>query len=415
LPLLNQLSQTDFDKLIPGYLPEKVEHLIRSLPKAIRKQLAPLSDTITAINHDLRDDTQPLLQAMANSINARSGLNLTPSDFNLAALPEHLNMKLVLVDEQGDEIARADTLSTLCDRFGHQASEVVAEVEHHWQQYGLTSWSFGSLPERVEIKTHDLVTLAYPALVDAGNCVDLQLFDHPEEAEKSHHTGVTRLLQIGSQFGKTLAKCPLPYWQEIGLRYSPIGSQHDLRSALLDALISHLVFADGRSIRSEEDFKRAVDVIEQQFSEAVQPYCRALMQALNAYGQCLNVVESLPVQLSRDDIQTQLDYLIYEDFLTEVPLDILLQYPVYFKALDARIERLDYDPQGDLKKLALLAPYWNRYLQNWQAHPENSALEYYRWQVEAYRVSLFAPKVKSPVPISPKRLDKTWQAFELSR
>ena len=71
-----------------------------------------------------------------------------------------------------------------------------------------------------------------------------------------------------------------------------------------------------------------------------------------------------------------------------------------------------YDPQGDLKKLALLNPYWDRYLLNWEAHPENPALETYRWQIEVYRVSLFAPTLKPPVPVSPRRLDLAWQKFE---
>ena len=134
---------------------------------------------------------------------------------------------------------------------------------------------------------------------------------------------------------------------------------------------------------------------------------------MNAYGDTSSQLGSLSLpEESKQDIQTQIDYLIYEDFLLEVPLDILLNYPLYFGALQARLERLTFDPQGDLKKLAQLRPYWNRYLQHWEAHPENPALDAYRWQIEAYRISLFAPTLKPPVPISPTRLDRGWLAFE---
>jgi len=137
------------------------------------------------------------------------------------------------------------------------------------------------------------------------------------------------------------------------------------------------------------------------------------MLALNAYGKTVSTLGSISLpQESEQDIHTQMDYLIYEDFLIEVPLAILLNYPLYFRALEARVDRLAYDPQGDLKKLGLLRPYQDQYLQNWEAHPHSSELDAYRWQLEAYRISLFAPGLKPPVPISPTRLDRAWQVFE---
>ncbi len=121
LPLLNQLSQADFDKLIPGYLLEKIEYLIKSLPKVLRKKLAPLPETIAFIHQPLKQDTRPLLEAMADMLNLRAGLRadlhsdlfIKPSDFKLDNLPEHLTMKLVLLDEAGDELGRANNLQAL--------------------------------------------------------------------------------------------------------------------------------------------------------------------------------------------------------------------------------------------------------------------------------------------------------------
>ncbi len=414
LPLLNQLSQADFDRLVPGYLGEKIELLVRSLPKNIRKQLAPLAETIDHVKPIVREDTRPLLAALADALHAQSGLKVVPAHFNPATLPEHLNMKLVLLDEQGDELARADKLSDLQDEFGDQASNTIAETDHTWQQQGLTDWHFDDLPVNVVVNTHGLETQAYPALVDAGDTVNIQLFDDPIEAQYAHKMGVTRLARFGSRFGKSLVKRPLPYWQEISLRYSAIGSQDGLRAALLDALIQGLMFAAEPVIQTKQQFERALVYTEQHFSGEVEPVCQALQLALNAYGQCLGLIEGLSTP-SQEDIQVQLNYLIYEDFLLEVPLETVLVYPVYFKALAARIERLRYDPQGDEKKLVLLEPYWSRYLQSWEAHPDNAALDHYRWMVEAYRVSLFAPKVKPPIPVSPKRLDQAWQAFEATR
>ena len=413
LPLLNQLSQADFDKLVPGYLPEKIEHLIRSLPKAQRKQLVPIPDTVAYAKEQLQSDTRPLLDALAELLNKRSGLTLRAQDFNSSTLPKHLSMKLVLLDEEGDELGRADSVKALQQDFGQQAQNTVTDADHAWQQSGFSHWDFEDLPDSVELDTHGLTTLAYPAVVDAASCVNLQLFDAPDNARRAHREGITRLIQTGCDFGNKLSRRPLPYWQEISLRYSPIGSHHDLRSALLDAVIQEIAFANNASIRSKSTFEQAVRELENQFSHTIEPYCKALSFALNAYGSILTLLEtqSLPEE-SEQDIHTQLDYLIYEDFLLEVPLDILLHYPLYFKALQARLERLAYDPQGDLKKLAQLTPYWNQYLHHWETYPETPALDNFRWQIEAYRISLFAPTIKPPIPISPTRLDRGWQAFE---
>ena len=242
--------------------------------------------------------------------------------------------------------------------------------------------------------------------------MDLQLFDSLEEAQVSHRHGVVRLLQLDTEFGRKLAKRPLPYWQTISLRYSPIGSQLDLRTALIDSVLLSLLFEKSDDIRSKSQFVQRSEQVAKQFNDAIEPYCKSLEQALNAYGSLSSRLDSTAVTgQSREDIQAQLDYLVYEDFLVEVPLTSLLQYPVYFKALENRLERLAYDSQGDLKKQNQLTHYWNQYLQNWEANPHNEALDQYRWLVEAYRVSLFAPTLKTPQPVSPKRLDKAWQLF----
>lgn len=412
LPLLNQLSQADFDKLVPGYLTEKIEYLIRSLPKVVRKQLVPIPDTVAAVEQALRNDTRPLLEALATMLNQRANLRLSAADFKPAELPDHLTMNLVLVDEAGDELGRANALNALQGQFGVQAKQSIASVEHDWQQTGLKAWEFEDLPESILVGTHGLETRAYPALVDATAHVNLQLFDDPAEARVSHRQGVVRLLQLDTGFGRKLEKRPLPYWQTISLRYSPIGSHLDLRAALLDSVLQSLLFEKGDDIRSKAQFFAHSERAEQQFNHAIEPYCKALEQALNAYGSLSSALGSaaMPDQ-SREDIQTQLDYLIYEDFLVEVPLSSVLNYPVFFRALEKRMERLAYDPQGDLKKLDQLSLYWNQYLQNWEMNPHNEALDAYRWLLEVYRVSLFAPTLKTPVPVSPKRLDAAWQLF----
>jgi ATP-dependent helicase HrpA len=413
LPLLNRLSLTDFDKLVPGYLREKIEHLIKSLPKARRKLLLPLPETIADANHQLQHDTQPLLDALAKILSKRAGQPIRAHEFELENLPTHLNMQLVLVDTEGDELGRASSVEDLQDHFGQQARDNIAEVDHRWQRSNILHWDFGDIPEAVEIGTHGVKTIAYPALVDAVINVELRLFDDPGEAVEAHRCGITRLVLLSSDFGKKLLKRPLPYWQEIGIRYSPIGSALDLRASLLDAVIQKLIFQDQRVIRSKAIFDEDIARIGPHFTHEIEPYCKALMLALKAYGEIMSRLSELSIpDQSERSIRTQIDYLLYEDFLLEVPLTALLHYPLYFKALEARVDRLAYDPQGDLKKLAQLTPYSDYYLESWQDNPENPQLEAYRWQLEAYRISLFAPTLKPPVPISPKRLDRAWQAFQ---
>ncbi len=419
LPLLNQLTRADFDRVVPGYLADKLELLIRSLPKHLRKQCVPVADTVQKVQPKIEKDPQPLEQAMATALSAHTGVQIVAQDFDSQAVSENLRLKLEVVDEEGDTLDVGSDLDALQQQYGEQASEQLAEVQHSIVQSGKTKWDFPALPTSVSLQHKGVATTAYPALVDTVKTIGVQLFDDEQQAHQSHQHGLVRLFLLSHPYGQTLMKKPLPYWQSIALRYAAVGPAEPLRQDFIEALLIQSFIGEGskvasHSIRDAQSFMQLADAIADQLPKQIEQHCELLQRVLTQANELRALLDEKQSQLTSaicEDITVQLDYLVYEGFLSEVPFNRLAWYPKFFKGVAVRIERSQFDAAGDQQKMQQLQPYWQRYLQHWEAHPDNEALEAYRWLVEVYRLSLFAQTVGSPAKVSPQRLDKAWQEF----
>lgn len=112
------------------------------------------------------------------------------------------------------------------------------------------------------------------------------------------------------------------------------------------------------------------------------------------------------------DIQLQLEELITPGFVSQTPEPWLSQLPRYLKAIDIRLDKLGQDPNRDRKQVHTIAPYWERYLEQWETYQDRDAFTEYRWMIEELRVSLFAQELKTLKPVSPERLEKLWKAVK---
>ncbi len=415
LPLLNQLSPADFDRLVPGYLPQKLELLIRSLPKTLRKQCAPISGTVKRVQSQVEQDTRVLEEALAEALSKTLKIKVGASDFDAAFIDSNLKIKLAVVDEEGDEIETSDSLEQLQERYEVQAKEQIAQVEHELVKSGKTRWEFGALPDSIEVSRHGTIALAYPALVDNVESVGVQLFDSAAEAGRSHQQGLVRLFCLSHPLGQSLAKRPLPYWQSIALRYVGIGNSEDLKQEITEALLLEAFKSQSKSIRNVKDYSTYADKVATQWQADSEQYCQLLEKVLTQASEVRVQFSELKNNINpaiAEDIEMQLGYLVYESFVTEVRYEKLAWYPKFFKGCLVRLERCQFDESGDLAKLAQLQPYWHRYLRLYEAYPESQVLDDYRWLVEMYRLSLFAQTLGAPIKVSAKRLEQVWQTFQ---
>ncbi len=412
LHLLNALDAAKLSWLAPGFVEDKATALIKSLPKALRRNFVPAPDFARAFAEAFaQPDADSIEGALAKFLKKLSGVDVSALDFDAAAIEPHLRANLRLLDGKA-VLAESRDLAGLRTRFGERAAQAFARhAAQGMAQAGLTVFPDTPIPASVPGAGG---VPAYPALQDDGESVSLALHAQREVAERLHPQGVRRLLAIALADKLKQARRQLPVQPKISLLYAAIESaapRRDglkdadrLRADLLDGAFDALT-ADGLlDVRDAETFaQRREGIAKAVFGEAMQ----RLRQAETILGLVAEVRAKLESKLigwaraNLDDMQAQLDALAAPGFLRDVPAAALAEYPRWLKAMSLRAERAQRDPVRDQQRMLELAPFTAALATADPADPEARAL---RWDLEELRVSLFAQELGAKGGVSPKRL-----------
>jgi len=282
-------------------------------------------------------------------------------------------------------------------------------VENRWERNGLTEWSCGELPEVVEFTRQGLTLRGYPALVDAGDAVDLKLFDDPDEALASHRLGLRRLaMRVLAKEVKYLHK-NLPGIDRMCLHYAPVGKCEALRGELVAAAVDRALVVEPLP-RDAAAFAARIEEGRKRLVEEGNALSRDVGAALAEYHAVAKRLKGAlpPTWLEAvRDIREQLDRLVYPGFVAATPPEVLPQLARYLKAIGVRLEklsgRLQKDRQAALEVKALWQAWAERTADGKRGGPEWTE---FRWLLEELRVSLFAQELKTRVPVSAARLGK---------
>ncbi|HEX7097376.1 MAG TPA: ATP-dependent RNA helicase HrpA, partial [Acidimicrobiales bacterium] len=193
---LNQLDADALDWNIPGYRAELVESLVRTLPKQLRRELAPLSETVRAAHDRLGEPKSRLVDRLAEVLAEVAGLHIPPDAFDLERVPPHLRMNIVVEDDTGAVLGVGRDLRALQRELGGVARAAVAAAAPIRERRGITTWDVGTLPRCVEVDRGGVVVRGYPALLDDGDSVSLRVFTTPEVQQRAMRGGVRRLLVL---------------------------------------------------------------------------------------------------------------------------------------------------------------------------------------------------------------------------
>ena len=407
LHLLNALDPARLSWLAPGFVADKASALIRSLPKAMRRNYVPAPDFGRAFAEAFpAPSADDLRGELARFLSKATGAQVSALDFDETALDAHLRMNLRLHDAQGKLLAASRDLDALRARFGEQAGDAFAErAGRALAAEGLREFPSSAIPLQVP---GEAGVPAYPALVDAGETASLRIFADRNEALEQHPRGVRRLLEIALADKAKQARKQLPVPPKTGLLYAAIESQERLRGDLVDAAMN-AVLADGLGeIRDPAAFAKRRDAAGRDlFGEAMA----RLKLAENILAHVAELKPALEAPLmgwargNLDDLEQQLAALVHPGFLRETPADALAQYPRYLRAMILRSERAKRDPPRDQARMLELRPFLEA-LDDAQARglrgrPQWQAL---RWDLEELRVSLFAQELGAKTGISAKKL-----------
>ena len=416
LASINQFKQTQFDYLVPGFLPEKITALFKGLPKNLRKQLVPVPESVKsalvylAEQKNTVSDGLGLLECLADFLKKEKRFVVTGKDWRAGQLPAHLLMRFDVVDHRQKSMGVSRSLVELQSRFSEHAAKEMAQVQSDisWPNEGIISWQFGDLPEFIMVTRGEQQYRAYPAIVDKGASVGIELFDAPVTATHVHAKGLRRLAVLENAKSVKYLLRQLPKINEMCLIYSVFASADDLQNDLLELILDQCFFEKGYVIRQQEAFAVCMQQVTALIPTATL-VCKRVAQVLTAYQSARQQFQSMQGRCSQDskqDIQIQMDSLLYAGFLTHTPYLWLEEMPRYFRALTTRLDKLVDSPAGDEKKLQLLRPFLQEYARLQKTAEDNTEIIRLRWMLEEYRVSLFAQPMKTAIPVSPKRIEK---------
>jgi ATP-dependent helicase HrpA len=419
LPLLNQLDDAQIDWLVPGLIREKVTWALKALPKAWRNRMVPLPDFVTAFLTDVPAGREPLLAALRDYIGRRLGERPAGDAWDEAELPPHLAMNVRVVDAAGAELAMSRDLQGLREELGQAARLTFGAAEPGIERSGIVSWDFGELPEKIAFERRErgrtVRLTGYPALADEGESVAIRLFDTEEAAAASMRAGVRRLLELqlkaqlkGLEKGSTgfttaalQLRTAIPTDRLLG----------DLQAAILDrALIGDDVLP-----RSERAFGHQKERARARLPAVADAAGRLLTTIAGEYHALGGALAGLPKPLARmaGDLREQRDALVYPGFLSSTPWEQLSHFPRYFEAMRRRLTKYAQNPERDARHAQQLRDWAQRLSQERERRRaegrNDESMESLRWMLEELRVSLFAQELKTPFPVSLKRLEKAWQ------
>lgn len=407
LHLLNALDPARLSWLAPGFVADKASALIRSLPKAMRRNYVPAPDFGRAFFEAYALPTADDLRGeLARFLSRATGASVAATDFDEAALEPHLRMNLRLYDAQGKLLAASRDLDALRARFGERAGDAfAARAGRALAAEGLRE--FPSTPIPLQVPGEAGVP-AYPALVDAGETVSLRIFADRNEAAEQHPRGVRRLMDIALADKAKQARKQLPVPPKTGLLYAAIESQERLRGDLVDAALNAVLAEGLGEIRDPSAFAQRRDAAGRAlFGEAMARL--KLAESILAHVAELKPLLEAPLmgwaRGNLDDMEQQLVALVHPGFLRDTPADALANYPRYLRAMILRTERAKRDPPRDQARMLELRPFLDA-LDEAQARGLRGRTQWQalRWDLEELRVSLFAQELGAKTGISAKKL-----------
>ncbi len=446
---LNQVNAERVDWLVPGMLEAKVLALVKSLHQRPRSRLVPLPEFVAEFVATHEFAQGELLEVLLKAVKERTQIAVQRNDFKLETLSPHHFMNFRVVDEHGRQLGIGRNLATLKSELGGQARSafqalaalklpasasapapvalppggkgVVARAEPPPAPVApaaaakYTAWTFGQLPELMEIAKGGQTLIGFPALIDKGTHVEIEVFDEPDVAAAKHRAGLRRLLALQLKEPLKFLERNIPDLTKMSVYFMPLGTAEELREQIVDVAIDR-AFLEDPLPTDDAEFKRRLEQGRSRLNLIAQEVARQAHAVLVEFAAATRKLkDARPPKEVVDDVQAQLQRLIGKRFVSTTPWAQLQHLPRYLKGITLRLDKLRADPARDAQRQSELRPVEQRWLRTLadRKGAVDARLNEYRWLLEELRVSFFAQELRTPQPVSVKRLDKAWE--QLSR
>lgn len=462
---LNQVQEERGEWLVPGMLKDKVLALIKSLHQKPRARLVPLPEFAEGFVQSAPFGQGSLMDALLKAVRDKTQLDVKRADFKLDMLSPHLFMNHRVVDEHGRQLGMGRNLPALKAELGSlargafqalaalKAQEVVSGGEGGapeaappasaqpagarrvaaspsssaspavakpgpGKQGGasasastpLTDWTFGELPELMEIQRGGHTLIGFPALVDKGTHVEIDIFDEPDVAAARHRVGLRRLIALQIKEPLKYLEKNIPELQKMAMAYMSLGTADELREQIVDVALERAYLNDPLPTDAAS-FKVRVEEGRTRLNLIAQEVARLAGIVLTEYAAATRKLkDAKPPKDVADDVAAQLQRLMPKRFVSATPYAQLQHFPRYLKGVTLRLDKLKGDPARDAQRMTELRPLDQRLVRRLAElkGTHDARTDEFRWLLEELRISLFAQELRTPQPVSVKRLEKVW-------
>jgi ATP-dependent helicase HrpA len=457
--VLNQVNEERCEWLVPGMLKDKIQALIKTLHQRPRSRLVPLPDSASKMAETLNAPEVfghgSLLDAVLKLVRQATSIDVVRADIKVDMLQPHFFMNFRVVDEHGRQLGTGRNLGALKAELGAQARgafqalaslklasvaaappkfkenqalapvnsaqaairKVATPAAPAGQRY--TAWTFGELPELLEIQKGGQTLIGYPGLIDAGDAVTIEVFDEPDVAAAKHRAGLRRLFSLQIKDALKYLEKNIPDLQKMGVTFMQVGKSADgsgggtieeLREQIIAVALDRAFLLDPLPT-DEFAFKRRVEEGRGRLTLIANEVARLAASILLEYATAARKIKDTKnAPEATTDAAQQLARLMPKRFLILSPWGPLQHFARYQKAITLRLEKYRADPARDCARLVELRPLEQRY---WRLVAERKGvvderMQEFRWLLEELRVSFFAQELRTPQPVSVKRLEKAW-------
>jgi ATP-dependent helicase HrpA len=466
--VLNQVSEDRCEWLVPGLLKDKIQALLKSLPQRPRSRFVPLPASAMRLAAELSAPelfcSGSLTDVLLKKARDETSLDIKRTDFKHDMLSPHLFMNLCVVDEHGRQLGMGRNLGALKGELGAKArgafqalaqlkvatapaavpqapqggeskqsgskqsgsdphlsksdaggrgnvprgEKPVAPKPLAPQRY--TAWTFGELPELMEISKGGQTLIGFPALVDVQDAVTIEVFDEPDVAAAKNRAGLRRLFALQIKDALKYLEKNIPDLQKMAVAYMPLGTADELKIQIIDVALDRAFLLDPLP-NDEVTFKRRIEEGRGRLTLIANEVARLAGAILLEFGAATRKIKDTKnAPDATADCTQQLQRLMPKNFMAATPWPQLQHYARYLKAITLRLDKYRADPARDAQRLAELKPQEQRY---WRLVAERKGAQdarmlEFRWLLEELRVSFFAQELRTPQPVSIKRLEKAW-------
>ncbi len=461
--VLNQVSEDRCEWLVPGLLKDKIQALLKSLPQRPRSRFVPLPESAARMAAELSVPelfgSGSLTDVLLKKCRDETSLDIKRTDFKHEMLSPHLFMNLLVVDEHGRQMGMGRNLGALKGELGAKArgafqalaqlkvaapagaspadpksngvgsqlsegNRALTPIDSKSEPQRLnaqakqapitpqryTTWTFGELPELMEISKGGQTLIGFPALVDMGDAVTIEVFDEPDMAANKNRAGLRRLFAMQIKDALKYLEKNIPDLQKMAVAFMPLGTADELRSQIIDVALDRAFLLDPLP-NDETTFKRRIDEGRGRLTLIANEVARLAGTILLEFGAATRKIkDSKNAPEATADCTQQLQRLMPKNFMAATPWPQLQHCARYLKAITLRLDKYRADPVRDAQRLAELKPQEQRY---WRLVAERKGAQdvrmlEFRWLLEELRVSFFAQELRTPQPVSIKRLEKAW-------